>query len=215
MTTTKDKKKEKETKDGEYLITYTRHLEKRLRNLETEKQLLDAERLRLEQEALARKIAEEKAKLETLKKQEEVDNIIIETDTETKEQRIIIPTSNSGYGIGQKDAYCTEETPLRPISLYGRTKVEAERIVLERGNSISFRLATVFGMSPRMRIDLLVNNFTYRAVHDKFVVVFEGHFKRNYLHIRDVARVFIHAFNNFDTMKNETYNVGLFDTNSK
>jgi nucleoside-diphosphate-sugar epimerase len=131
----------------------------------------------------------------------------------SKEQRIIIPTSNSGYGIGQKGAYCTEETPLNPISLYGKIKVEAEKIVLERGNSISLRLATVFGMSPRMRIDLLVNNFTYRAVKDGFVVVFQGHFKRNYIHIRDVARAFIHAINNFDTMKNEAYNVGLSDAN--
>lgn len=130
-----------------------------------------------------------------------------------KEQRIIIPTTNSGYGIGQKGVYCTEETPLRPITLYGKVKVEAEKIVLDRGNAISFRLATVFGMSPRMRIDLLVNDFTYRAVKDRFVVVFEGHFKRNYIHIRDVARAFIHAIDNFDTMKNEPYNMGLSDAN--
>jgi len=131
----------------------------------------------------------------------------------SKEQRIIIPTTNSGYGVGQKGVYCTEETPLKPISLYGKAKVEAEKIVLDRGNSISFRLATVFGMSPRMRIDLLVNDFTYRAVKDRFVVIFEGHFKRNYVHIRDVARAFIHAVDNFDTMKNEPYNVGLSDAN--
>lgn len=130
-----------------------------------------------------------------------------------KEQRIIIPTTNSGYGVGQKGVYCTEETPLKPISLYGKAKVEAEKIVLDKGNSISFRLATVFGMSPRMRIDLLVNDFTYRAVKDRFVVIFEGHFKRNYVHIRDVARAFIHAVDNFDTMKNEPYNVGLSDAN--
>lgn len=131
----------------------------------------------------------------------------------SKEHRIIIPTTNSGYGVGQKGVYCTEETPLKPISLYGKAKVEAEKIVLDRGNSISFRLATVFGMSPRMRIDLLVNDFTYRAVKDRFVVLFEGHFKRNYVHIRDVARAFIHAVDNFDTMKNEPYNVGLSDAN--
>ena len=125
------------------------------------------------------------------------------------EQRIIIPTTNSGYGIGQKGVHCTEGTPLKPISLYGKMKVEAEKIVLDRGNAISFRLATVFGMSPRMRIDLLVNDFTYRAVKDRFVVIFEGHFKRNYIHIRDVAGAFIHAINNFETMKNEPYNVGL------
>ena len=130
-----------------------------------------------------------------------------------KEQRIIIPTTNSGYGIGQKGIYCTEETPLNPITLYGRVKMEAEKIVLERKNSVSFRLATVFGVSPRMRIDLLVNDFTYRAVNDRFVVVFEGHFKRNYIHIRDVARAFIHAIDNFDTVKDEPYNVGLSNAN--
>jgi len=131
----------------------------------------------------------------------------------SKEQRIIIPTTNSGYGIGQKGVYCTEESPLSPITLYGKVKMEAEKIVLERGNSISFRLATVFGMSPRMRIDLLVNDFVYRAVKDRFVVIFEGHFKRNYIHIRDVARVFLHAINNFDKIKNQSYNVGLSDAN--
>lgn len=131
----------------------------------------------------------------------------------SKEQRIIIPTTNSGYGIGQKGIYCTEETPLNPITLYGKVKMEAEKIVLDRGNSISFRLATVFGMSPRMRIDLLVNDFVYRAVKDRFVVVFEGHFKRNYIHVRDVARVFIYALKNFDKMKNEPYNIGLSDAN--
>lgn len=131
----------------------------------------------------------------------------------SKEQKIIIPTTNSGYGIGQKGVYCTEETPLKPISLYGKAKVEAEKIALDRGNAMSFRLATVFGMSPRMRIDLLVNDFTYRAVKDRFVVIFEGHFKRNYVHIRDVARAFIHAIDNFNIMKNEPYNVGLSDAN--
>ncbi len=131
----------------------------------------------------------------------------------SKEQRIIYPTTNSGYGIGEKGIYCTEKTPLRPISTYGKTKVEAEEIVLSRGNAITFRLATVFGMAPRMRLDLLVNDFTYRAVNDRFIVVFEGHFKRNYIHIRDVARAFMHAIDNFEAMKNEPYNVGLSDAN--
>lgn len=131
----------------------------------------------------------------------------------SKQQRIIIPTSNSGYGIGQKGIYCTEETPLNPISFYGRTKVDAEKIVLDRANSISLRLATAFGTSPRMRLDLLVNDFTYRAVKDRFIVVFEGHFKRNYIHVRDVARAFIHAIEKFDSMKGEPYNVGLSDAN--
>jgi len=131
----------------------------------------------------------------------------------SKEQRIIYPCTNSGYGVGQKGIYCTEETPLNPISLYGQAKVEAEKILLDSGNAVSLRLATVFGTSPRMRIDLLVNDFTYRAVKDRFVVVFEGHFKRNYIHIRDVARAFIHAIDNFETMKGGPYNVGLSDAN--
>jgi len=130
-----------------------------------------------------------------------------------KQQRIIIPVTNSGYGIGEKGKFCTEETPLRPISTYGVTKVKAEEAVLARENSISFRLATVFGMSPRMRIDLLVNDFVYRAVHDRAVLVFEGHFKRNYIHVRDVARVFMHGMANFDKMKGRAYNVGLDDAN--
>lgn len=131
----------------------------------------------------------------------------------SKEQRILMPVTNSGYGIGEPGKFCTEETSLRPISLYGVTKVEAEKAVLERDNSITFRLATVFGMSPRMRIDLLVNDFVYRAVHDRAVLVFEGHFKRNYIHIRDVAKVFLHGINNFETMKGKPYNVGLEDAN--
>lgn len=131
----------------------------------------------------------------------------------SKEQRILMPVTNSGYGIGEPGKFCTEETPLRPISLYGVTKVEAEKVVLERENSITFRLATVFGMSPRMRIDLLVNDFVYRAVHDRSVLVFEGHFKRNYIHIRDVARVFLHGIEKFEAMKGKPYNVGLDDAN--
>lgn len=129
------------------------------------------------------------------------------------QQRIIIPTTNSGYGIGEAGKFCTEETPLRPISLYGTSKVEAEEAVLGHGNSISFRLATVFGMSPRMRLDLLVNDFVYRAVTDRAVVIFEGHFKRNYIHIRDVVRAFQHAISNFESMKGRPYNVGLDDAN--
>lgn len=129
------------------------------------------------------------------------------------QQRFLMPITNSGYGIGEAGKFCTEETPLRPISLYGRTKVEAEQAVLARGNAISFRLATVFGMSPRMRIDLLVNDFVYRAVNDRAVVLFEAHFKRNYIHVRDVARVFQHGIRNFDALKNQPYNVGLSDAN--
>ncbi len=131
----------------------------------------------------------------------------------SKEQRVLVPTTNSGYGIGQKGVHCTEESPLKPISLYGKMKVESEKIILDRGNGISLRLATVFGASPRMRLDLLVNDFTYRAVNDRFVVIFEGHFKRNYIHIRDVAKAFLHSIDNFESMKNEAYNVGLSDAN--
>jgi nucleoside-diphosphate-sugar epimerase len=129
------------------------------------------------------------------------------------EQKIIYPTTNSGYGIGKKGKFCTEETALNPISLYGVTKVRAEEAVLKRANSLTFRLATVFGMSPRMRLDLLVNDFVYRAVHDRAILIFEGHFQRNYIHVRDVARVFIHAINNFETMRGRAYNVGLEDAN--
>ncbi|MBI4664480.1 MAG: NAD-dependent epimerase/dehydratase [Verrucomicrobia bacterium] len=131
----------------------------------------------------------------------------------SREQRIMMPVTNSGYGIGEKDKFCTEDTPLRPISLYGVTKVKAEEVVLQRESSVSFRLATVFGMSPRMRLDLLVNDFVYRAVNDRAVVIFEGHFKRNYIHVRDVARVFVHALENFETMKGRAYNAGLDDAN--
>jgi len=131
----------------------------------------------------------------------------------SKDQIILYPCTNSGYGIGEKGKFCTEESPLRPISLYGVAKVEAEKAILEAGNAISFRLATVFGTSPRMRVDLLVNDFVHRAVTDRVVVVFEGHFKRNYIHIRDVARAFLHGIKNFDRMKNEPYNVGLSDAN--
>ena len=131
----------------------------------------------------------------------------------SREQQILMPVTNSGYGIGQPGLPCTEDSPLRPISLYGTSKVEAEAAVLERENSISFRLATVFGMSPRMRIDLLVNDFVYRAVMDRALVVFEGHFKRNYIHVRDVAEVFLHGIENFQTMRGRPYNVGLEDAN--
>jgi len=130
-----------------------------------------------------------------------------------KQQWIIMPVTNSGYGVGEKGKLCTEDSPLRPLSTYGITKVKAEEAVLSRENSVSFRLATVFGMSPRMRIDLLVNDFVYRAVHDRAVMVFEGHFKRNYIHIRDVARAFLHAIAHFSHMKSRPYNVGLDDAN--
>lgn len=130
-----------------------------------------------------------------------------------RDQWMIMPVTNSGYGVGEKGKHCTEESPLRPISSYGVTKVKAEEAVLKRENSISFRLATVFGAAPRMRIDLLVNDFVYRAVNDRAVVIFEGHFKRNYIHLRDVVRAFLHGIANFDKMKGRPYNVGLEDAN--
>ncbi len=131
----------------------------------------------------------------------------------SKDQRVIYPTTNSGYGVGEADAFCTEETPLRPISIYGRTKVEAEAAILDRGQGVTFRLATVFGMSPRMRLDLLVNDFVWRAMNDRAVVIFEGHFRRNYIHIRDVARAFMHGLTNYEAMNGQPYNVGLSDAN--
>ena len=131
----------------------------------------------------------------------------------SKTQKILLPVSNSGYGIGTPGKFCVETDKLLPISHYGRDKVEAEAAIMQQGNAISFRLATVFGMSPRMRLDLLVNNFVHRAVHSKEIVLFEPHFKRNYIHIRDVAKVFIHGLNCFEEMKGEAYNVGLSNAN--
>lgn len=128
-------------------------------------------------------------------------------------QRIVFPVTNSGYGIGQPGVPCTEESPLRPISVYGETKVKAEQAVLDRGNAVTLRLATVFGASPRMRMDLLVNDFVWRAVNDRAVVVFEGQCKRNYIHIRDVVKAFLHSIEQFESMKNRPYNVGLDDAN--
>ena len=129
------------------------------------------------------------------------------------DQKVLFPTTNSGYGIGEKDSFCTEETPLRPISEYGRMKVEIEKAFLGKGNAVTFRLATVFGMSPRMRMDLLVNDFVYRAVNDRSLVLFEEHFRRNYIHVRDVAKAFLYGIENYERMKGEAYNVGLSSAN--
>lgn len=131
----------------------------------------------------------------------------------SKDQVVLMPTTNSAYGTGDKDNFCTEESPLRPISQYAIEKVEVERELMQHPNAVSFRLATVFGMAPRMRTDLLVNDFTYRAVTDRFVVLFESAFKRNYVHVRDVARAFLHAIDNPARMKGQIYNVGLSDAN--
>jgi len=128
-------------------------------------------------------------------------------------QMVLFPTTNSGYGIGKEGKFCTEESSLQPISEYARIKVAIERVFLDKGNAISFRLATVFGMSPRMRMDLLVNDFTYRAYKDRFIILFEGHFRRNFIHIRDVAKTFLFGIENYDRMKGEPFNVGLSSAN--
>ncbi|WP_276882906.1 NAD-dependent epimerase/dehydratase family protein [Campylobacter cuniculorum] len=134
-------------------------------------------------------------------------------DFASSSQIFIFPNTNSGYGIGQKDAMCDENSPLNPISQYGIDKVEAEKYLLDKGNAVTFRLATVFGVSPRMRLDLLVNDFTYRAFKDRFIVLFEEHFRRNYIHIRDVAKGFLHAIENYEKMKGQVYNMGLSSAN--
>jgi nucleoside-diphosphate-sugar epimerase len=142
-----------------------------------------------------------------------VDAIKMMLSLKSKEQKIIFPNTNSGYGIGQKGKHCTEESPLTPISAYGKLKCEAEDLILNAGNSITLRLATAFGVSPRMRLDLLVNDFAYRAFYDRFIILFEAHFNRNYIHVRDVARAFIHGLENFDKMKGQSYNLGLSEAN--
>ena len=131
----------------------------------------------------------------------------------SSQQKVLFPTTNSGYGVGDKNDYCTEETPLRPISEYGRNKVEVEKAFLDKGNAVTFRLATVFGMSPRMRTDLLVNDFVYRSVKDRALVLFEEHFRRNYIHVRDVASAFLFGIKNFERMNGQPYNVGLSSAN--
>lgn len=141
------------------------------------------------------------------------DAIIMMLKLASKEQRILMPTTNSAYGSGDDKNFCTEESPLRPISSYAIEKVAVEKELMQHPNAISFRLATVFGMSPRMRIDLLVNDFTHRAVKDGAVVLFESHFKRNYIHVRDVSKAFRHGLANFDKMNGQIYNVGLSDAN--
>ena len=128
-------------------------------------------------------------------------------------QLVIMPTTNSAYGSGNENNYCDEESPLNPLSLYAKDKVLVEQELTQLNNWISFRLATVFGLSPRMRLDLLVNNFVYRALIDKFIVLFEGHFKRNYIHVRDVANAFKFAIDNSGKMNNNIFNVGLTEAN--
>jgi len=128
-------------------------------------------------------------------------------------QMVIYPGTNSGYGARSDDKPCTEETPLEPISLYGITKVRAEKLLLESQNVISLRLATLFGVSQRMRLDLLVNNFTYRAARDRFLVLYEPNFKRSYLHVEDAASAFCYCIEHFAGMQGEAYNVGVEEAN--
>lgn len=131
----------------------------------------------------------------------------------SKNQIILMPTTNSAYGTGDKNNFCNEESKLNPISQYAIDKVEIEKKLMQHPNAVSFRLATVFGMSPRMRIDLLVNDFVFRAFNDRFIVLFESHFKRNFIHIRDVCDVFKFSIDNIDKMKGQIYNIGLSDAN--
>jgi len=141
------------------------------------------------------------------------DSILWLLNQVSKNQQVIMPTTNSAYGSGDKNNFCDENSPLNPLSLYARDKVVVEKSLLEHENSTSFRLATVFGVSPRMRLDLLVNNFTLRAITDGFVIVFEGHFKRNYIHILDVVQAFNLAIENKEQFKGEIFNVGLSQAN--
>lgn len=127
--------------------------------------------------------------------------------------RILYPNTNSGYGVGKQTELCTEQSPLNPISLYGQLKVQSEAALLADKRAISFRLATVFGIAPRMRLDLLVNDFTFRACQDRCLVLFEEHFKRNYIHVKDVANAFYFGILHYDTMKGEAFNVGLSHAN--
>jgi len=142
-----------------------------------------------------------------------VDAVRLVNRLRSPQQLVIYPTTNSGYGTKSGGTYCTEETPLEPISLYGQTKAQAETELLKTPNTISLRLATVFGVSPRMRLDLLVNHFVYAAVTDGYLVIFEKDFRRNYIHIRDAADCFIHCIKNAERMVGRPYNVGLDSAN--
>ena len=127
------------------------------------------------------------------------------------DQKLILPNTNSQYG--SSDSIITEESPFNPLSLYAKTKCDAENIMLEKGNGVSLRLATVFGVSPRMRTDLLVNDFVYKSVLDGYLVLFEAHFKRNYIHVQDIARTFQFIIENYDKCKGQAFNVGLSTAN--
>ncbi len=153
------------------------------------------------------------SKYPKLAKEVNLDAIEFLTSKVSKDQKIIFPVTNSGYGIGKPGEYCDETSELNPISIYGKTKVEAEKFVRSFHNSVCFRLATVFGISDRVRTDLLVNDFTYIAYKKKYIKLFQPHFRRNYVHVEDVANVMIYALENFDNFKGEVFNFGLSSAN--
>lgn len=155
-------------------------------------------------------LCERKKNLATLTNLKSIEYL---TKNMEKKQKIIFATSNSGYGIGEKGKFCDENSPLRPVSHYGVTKMKAEKEVVNFKNSVSFRLATVFGYSFRMRSDLLVNNFVELSVKNKKIQLFESNFRRNFIHIQDVCRAFEFAINNFTKMKGQIYNLGLSSAN--
>ena len=130
-----------------------------------------------------------------------------------KKNKVIYLTSNSGYGVGKKNKFCDEKSPLNPISLYGTTKVKAEKIVMKSQNVICFRLATVFGYSHRMRTDLLVNNFVFNSIKKKELKLFEPHFRRNFIHVNDVVDGILYSIKNFERLKSNVYNLGLSSAN--
>ena len=142
-----------------------------------------------------------------------LDAVVLLNRLRSPNQLVIFPNTNSGYGTTTGESLCTEDSPLEPISLYGRTKVQAERVILEKTNAIALRLATVFGMSPRMRLDLLVNHFVHAAFTEGYLVIFEKDFKRNFVHVRDVADCMIHCITRADKMAGRPYNVGLDSAN--
>ena len=141
------------------------------------------------------------------------DSMLWMFDKISSSQQILMPTTNSAYGSGDENNYCDEESKLNPLSLYAKDKVHVEKYLMEKENATSFRLATVFGISPRMRLDLLVNNFVQRALTDRFVILFEGHFKRNYVHVKDVVDAFVFGVNNLDKVKGQIFNFGLSEAN--
>lgn len=142
-----------------------------------------------------------------------LDSIKLLTKLKGADQIVVFPNTNSGYGTQPEGVVCTEDTPLKPISIYGETKTDAEKIILDDPNGVTLRLATVFGMSPRMRLDLMVNDFVYKAVTQRSITIFEGHFRRNFVHIQDVGDAFCYALENSEKMRGQSFNLGLDSAN--